>query len=155
MNFFSCKKNNFKGFGALLSMSQDAVSAASNHQNLLKPSEMNFFMFQKFIFKDFELSWSFPKNIIGKKPMGLNFQDSPLKASNGGTAWLNQTIRNELFQLRKVHFNHLELSLSCVIGRNLYCYAPSAGCYSPHCSTASCRLETTRNELFQREKVNF
>ena len=77
MNFFSCKKNNFKGFGALLSMSQDAVSAASIHQNLLKPSEMNFFMFQKFIFKDFELSWSLPKNIIGKQPMGLNFQDSP------------------------------------------------------------------------------
>ena len=77
MNFFSCKKNNFKGFGALLSMSQDAVSAASIHQNLLKPSEMNFFMFQKFIFKDFELSWSLPKNTIGKKPMGLNFQDSP------------------------------------------------------------------------------
>ena len=58
-------------------MSQDAVSAASIHQNLLKPSEMNFFMFQKFIFKDFELSWSLPKNIIGEEPMGLNFQDSP------------------------------------------------------------------------------
>ena len=58
------------------------------------------------------------------------------------------------FNCKKFIFNHFELSLSCVIGRNLYCYAPSAGCYSPHCSTASCRLETTRNELFQREKVN-
>ena len=154
MNFFSCKKNNFKGFGALLSMSQDAVSAASIHQNLLKPSEMNFYV-PKVHFQGFRAQLVTSQEYYRQKAYGIELPGFSLKASNGGTAWLNQTIRNELFQLRKVHFNHSELSLSCVIGRNLYCYAPSAGCYSPHWSTASCRLETTRNELFQREKVNF
>ena len=89
-----------------------------------------------------------------KKPMGLKFKASPgrppMEAQRG---WMKPSEMN-FFNCKKFVFNHFELSLSCVIGRNLYCYAPSAGCYSPHCSTASCRLETTRNELFQREKVN-
>ena len=50
----------------------------------LKPSEINFCMCKKFIFKDFELSWSFPKRPLfffaayyWKKPMGLKFKASP------------------------------------------------------------------------------
>ena len=77
----------------------------------LKPSEINFCMCKKLIFKDFELSWSFPKRplfffcrVLLEKTDGIDIQGFSRKASNGGTAWLNETIRNELFQLQKVHF---------------------------------------------------
>ena len=42
--------------------------------------------------------------ILLEKTDGIEIQGFSRKASNGGTARLNETIRNELFQLQKVHF---------------------------------------------------